>query len=139
MVYRPVVLIVPGLNVLPAGAVTFHVTALPVMLEPVTAAVNCSCPPMIAAAGLGVTVVEVGVGVGAGVGEGLDEPPPPPHAVRKKDRLVAREILAAFLSLMKCMPRAQPRLLLFFYKCFKGLSQARIVGSRNILLRAGHS
>ena len=36
MVYRPVVLIVPGLNVLPAGAVTFHVTALPVMLEPVT-------------------------------------------------------------------------------------------------------
>jgi hypothetical protein len=48
---------VPGLNVLPVGAATDHVTALLKLPVPVTAAVNCTCVPMVAM--FGVTVMAV--------------------------------------------------------------------------------
>jgi hypothetical protein len=52
-----VVVIVPGLKVLPAGVATATVQVTAVVAEPEIAAENCTVPPIVAVAGLGVTVI----------------------------------------------------------------------------------
>ena len=98
--YNPALVMVPGLNELPAGPATDHVTAL--LDNPETLALNWSCAPIVTDAFAGVTEMLGPVGLFGGGTVGATTPPPlqPENANAHANAMAQTVGLAARIAIL---------------------------------------